>query len=102
MVEIRIEERQPCYRVTAKGHAEGSSEVCAGVSALLCALAGYLEEDLVRARLESGDAWVEARERRGRDRVRTAVELVRTGLLMMEKQYGPYILVKTKDRRKQT
>lgn len=79
--------------MTAKGHATGSVEACAGVSALMCALAGHLGEDLVGVRLESGDVQVEARERRGMDRVKTAVELVTTGLKMMEKQYGPYIRV---------
>ena len=31
------------YELTAEGHASGSPEACAGVSAILCALAGWLE-----------------------------------------------------------
>lgn len=49
--------------ISAKGHASGSPEACAAVSALLYALAGYLtnaEQDgkaqNVFTRLESGDA----------------------------------------------
>jgi len=68
-------------RVSACGHAVGSPAACAGVSALLCALCGYLRQDtgtkLHRFRLESGDALLEFS---GGERAAAAFELTTIGL----------------------
>ena len=42
-IEAEYDQRTGHCRLTANGHAEGSEQVCAAVSALLGALAGYME-----------------------------------------------------------
>ncbi len=59
MTQIYFERDAPSFRVSAQGHATGSVEVCAAVSGILYALAGYLknapEAEVMTFRLESGD-----------------------------------------------
>ena len=43
MTHVTVESGSGRYAITAEGHASGSPEACAGVSAILCALAGWLE-----------------------------------------------------------
>ncbi len=81
MTLIRLEKQGRRMRVSACGHAVGSPAACAGVSALLCALCGYLRQEetakLHRCRLESGDALLEFS---GGERASAAFELTAVGL----------------------
>ncbi len=76
-----------------RDHATGSEAVCAGASAIVYALAGYLTnrapDDLVLT-LRAGDAWVQCRRCRETE---TAFEVARVGLLQMAKSYPQYIQV---------
>lgn len=78
--------------VEAKGHATGSETVCAGVSAILFALAGYLKNDegahILAFRLTPGDALLRAR---GGKEMRGAFEGAVIGLLQLAKSYGDFV-----------
>ena len=85
-----------CY-LSATGHATGSVEVCAGVSAILYSLAGYLENaamarelEISVLRLESGDAVIEF-EADGQ--AREAYEMAVIGLIQMAQMYPQYLVV---------
>ena len=90
MVEIRIRES----RITARGHATGSVEACAGASALLCALGGYLEGlgEAVEVRLDSGEAVVSLSDRAGEKAV-GAFEMACEGLRRLGDRYGEFVQV---------
>ena len=45
MTRIVLQKQGENMRVSAAGHATGSAAACAGVSAILFALCGYLHED---------------------------------------------------------
>lgn len=66
MTKVYARKHDGSYLLTAKGHATGSSEVCAAVSGLLYALAGYLQNrpdavQDVHIKLESADAEIRFR-----------------------------------------
>lgn len=101
MTKITLQEGGGKFRLTAAGHATGSREVCAAVSAIVYALANYLQtlelEEGVKAevftmRLKSGDTILEAE---GGDEVRRAFELTAAGLARIaeDKKYMPYLRV---------
>ena len=61
MTRVTIEHSDGRWRIAARGHATGAPEACAGVSALLYALAGWLKNApetarRARCRLAPGDA----------------------------------------------
>lgn len=59
MVKVYAEKDGNIFTLTSEGHATGSEEVCAGVSAIVYALAGWVNNyasDNVVIELESGDA----------------------------------------------
>ena len=61
MTEAYFEQDHDRFLVTCKGHATGSEAVCAGVSAIIYALAGWVNNyapEGVKIELESGDALV--------------------------------------------
>lgn len=81
------------YVLTARGHAVGSPQVCAAISALLFAVAGYLENvrgtvQVGEVRLDSGDArlyWS------GGARAEAAYELAAVGLCQLARRYPRYV-----------
>lgn len=82
------------YALTAKGHATGSPVVCAAVSGLLYALAGYLKNAEKAGRVETEmlrieEAFVEIRCKGSRD----AWEMAVIGLLQIEQQYPQFLSV---------
>ncbi len=93
MTEIRMERGGGRYALTARGHATGSPQVCAAISALVYALAGYLENvrgtvQVGESRLDSGDArlcWS------GGTRAEAAYELAAVGLCQLAKRYPRYV-----------
>ncbi len=85
------------WRVRAEGHATGSEAVCAAVSALVYALAGYLmnlerhgSAQVHTRRLDSADAEIEAG---GGEAVRAAFELTCVGLRQIAERYGDFLRV---------
>lgn len=85
------------YRLQLLGHATGSPQVCAAVSGIVYALAGWLNNDSVHQTrppgitLESGLSEITAY---GDSYVETAFELAEVGLLQIAKQYPEYLCVK--------
>lgn len=86
------------YTVTAKGHATGSPEVCAGVSGILYALAGYLENGdgigTLHGRIEPGDFSVTFD---GDGRADAVYNMALIGLLQIEKSHPEYIKVERQE-----
>ncbi len=89
MCEIRMRRVDRWHEVTATGHAEGSAQVCAAVSGLMYALAGYLlnakRRGLARVeelRLDSGDARLEWL---GKPRTEAAFDMAAVGLEQLAK-----------------
>lgn len=82
------------YTVQARGHADGSPEVCAAVSGLLYALAGYAENDrkirMLGRKLESGDFSITFL---GRNQAKAVYNMTLIGLLQIEKSHPEYIKV---------
>ena len=60
MTRISFRKDGDLHEVKAVGHADGDPQACAGVSAILCALAGYLNNDpacrAISCKLKPGDA----------------------------------------------
>lgn len=87
------------YLVQAKGHATGSTEVCAAVSAILYELAGFLanaQGDMEQVKiygwkLEDGHVILDFE---GGDCIGTAWVMTVIGLRQIEKQYPKFISVK--------
>ncbi len=85
------------YLVMVTGHAAGSPEACAGVSAIVYALAGYLENarrgGLVKVkemRLDSGDARLEWL---GQPKTRAAFDMAVVGLAQIAEKYPEVVRV---------
>lgn len=82
------------YRLQLSGHATGSTQVCAAVSSIVYALAGWLQNDRVHQSrlpeilLESGETVIRAW---GNVCVGTAFELAEIGLQQIEKAYPEYL-----------
>lgn len=100
MTKITIQRHDTHYRLTAVGHAAGSSGVCAAVSGLVYALGGYLKNleragavELRAFRLESGAAWLEALG----DTARAPFEMAAVGLLQIAAKYPEQVGVEVRD-----
>lgn len=86
------------YRISAKGHASGEDPApCAGITAILGALAGYLENSGKFAKeyvkLEPGDAKLIFF---GGSDAQAVFEMALVGLLQIELTYPEYIRVEKK------
>lgn len=100
VIEAVLEEIQPGYcrfGFTAKGHAKGSIEACAGVSALMEALHCYL----LNAKNVIHDIEIETNQDgfyrivfEGDDTAFTAYMVILSGLLSIEAGYPEYVRVK--------
>ena len=94
MTTIRMDKRGDRMCLSAYGHAVGSPAACAGVSALLCALCGYLQRDggttLHRCRLESGNALLEFS---GGEKATAAFELTAFGLRQIAEGYPACVAI---------
>lgn len=100
MTRITIQQDGGVFRLSANGHAQGSVQVCAAVSAILFALGGYLQnlerQGSVRLEtflLESGTAELAAS---GPD-ARVPFEMAAVGLLQVQQGHGAYIEVRTEN-----
>lgn len=99
MTQVYCEKYGIRYKVRAKGHAEGSPEVCAAVSGLLYALAGYLENgdgmmNIITRRMESGNVSLDFE---GGIRAEAVYNMALIGLLQIEKSHPEYIKVERQE-----
>ena len=92
MTRVHITYDPDRFTVTAKGHATGSPEVCAAVSGLVYALAGFLQGFGAKSRLEAGDAEVECLSSYETD---LALEMAYVGFQQIAQQYPDYLQVET-------
>ena len=90
MTKVIAELGDRFYSLSVKGHATGSEAVCAAVSSVVYALAGFLENTIdetdakwIDRRLESGDA-VLAVFCQGREDIPAAFHMAVIGLLQIE------------------
>ena len=94
MTRVRLQRQGERMLISAAGHAVGSAAACAGVSALLYALCGFLQRDakteLHRCELGSGKALVEFS---GGERAAAAFELTATGLRLIAAGYPACVRV---------
>lgn len=81
--------------IEIKGHAcyadAGKDIVCAGVSVIICTLAEFLAKNGfdIEYRFDNGEAYVKCRDTD--ERVNTAFEMAKTGLLKMEEHYPGFV-----------
>ncbi len=94
MTRVLLQKQGDRMLVSASGHAVGSSAACAGVSALLCALCGYLQREgetaLHRCELESGRALLDFS---GGERAKAAFEMTALGLRQIAEGYPACVRV---------
>lgn len=105
MTQVYIESKGERHILSAKGHATGSSEVCAGVSGILYALAGWLKNAIAeperhrveahRWRIWEADVLLDIS---GDETVEAAFDMATVGLLQIESQYPDYISVELQPR----
>ena len=84
--------------LSAKGHATGSVEVCAAVSGILYALAGYLTNaireryiEFYENRMEEADVLLDFK---GDEQTAAAFEMAAIGLAQIGQQYPEFLQVK--------
>ncbi len=89
------------YFLRAVGHAEGSPEVCAAVSSIVYALAGYLENakalntaEVYDQKLESGDVEIYFG---GDDTARAVFEMAVIGIMQIAKAHPELVQVDLKN-----
>ncbi len=93
MIRAKFSRVRDGLQLEMHDHATGSEAVCAGASAIVYALAGYLKNqapDDLALNLRAGYAWVQCRRCR---EIETAFEVARVGLLQLAKSYPQYIQV---------
>lgn len=98
MIQAELATGPKTRRLTLLGHATGEPAVCAAASALVFALAGWLQDqgaaDLA-FRLAPGDAWIQS----GRSPLADgAFEMVATALGRLERSYPNHLALRTERR----
>ena len=106
MTKIEITIAEPRYSVIIDGHATGSAEVCAGVSALMYSLEGYLrnhEDELFlhSAKVDKpGWAYIMFELEDPSKYIKGAFEMFVIGSLQIADSYPDYCQVEVKDIKK--
>ena len=94
MTEVKVKRSGKRCCLEANGHATGSVAVCAGISAILYALAGYLanhEVQVIRHHMADADVGMEFD---GDPESVAAFEMAVIGLMQIELTHPEYISVK--------
>ena len=101
MTRVYIEMDAPHYTLSAQGHATGSVEVCAAVSGLLYALAGYLacSERAARRRHVMAPARA-CLEYDGDETVEAAYDMAAMGLHQLQRAYPELVRVTIREKEK--
>lgn len=106
MTKIEITNAEPRYTVTFDGHATGSAEVCAGVSALMFSLEGYLRNHdkelfLHSARVDKpGWAFIRFELEEPAKDIKGAFEMFTIGVLQIAETYPDFCQVTVKEIKK--
>lgn len=95
MTNVFLTEDHDRYIIKAVGHATGSEKVCAGVSAILSSVAGWLANNgpmlyWHAERLDEGDAEIRFA---GGYIAKAVYDVAAIGLLQIEKKYPKYIKI---------
>ena len=93
MTKIQARKDGNRYILSAKGHATGSVEVCAAISAIVYALAGYLmnhDIKISQQRMEDADVLLDFA---GDDCTAAAFEMAVIGLAQIGRQYPEFLQV---------
>ena len=95
MTRVTAQAEKGKYYIKADGHAMGSSEVCAAVSGIVYALAGYLEnsESIACEEVTLSEGRAEFRFV-GADDAEAVYLMTLIGLCQIEEQYPEYIEIK--------
>ena len=97
---VEVAKANDSYRLSLRGHAEynpGNDIVCAGVSAIAYALAGYIinapghVREMIALSLESGEAEISVR---GDERIAAAIDMALIGILQISAKYPQKVQVK--------
>lgn len=103
MTKIEITIADPRFSLVFDGHATGSAEVCAGVSALMYSLEGFLQNNtddlfIYSAKTDKpGWAYIMFELEDPSPKIKGAFELVVIGLLQIQGSYPDYCQVIVKD-----
>lgn len=103
MTNIEITMNDPRYTIRFEGHATGSAEVCAGISALMYSLEGFLRNNpwdifIHSSQMDNpGFGYIMFELEDPSPKVKGAFELVVIGLQQIEKSYPDYCKVEVKD-----
>ena len=106
MTKIEITKADPRYSILFDGHATGSPEVCAGISALMYSLEGYLrnhEQDLFlhSAKIDDpGWGYISFELEDPSNFIRGAFDLVMVGLMQIAASYPDFCEVKLNEIKK--
>ena len=106
MTKIEITKADPRYSIQFDGHATGSAEVCAGISALMYSLEGYLrnhEQDLFlhSAKIDDpGWGYISFELEDPSNFIRGAFDLVVIGLMQIAASYPDFCEVKLNEIKK--
>ena len=106
MTKIEITKADPRYSILFDGHATGSAEVCAGISALMYSLEGYLrnhEQDLFlhSAKIDDpGWGYISFELEDPSNFIRGAFDLVMVGLMQIAASYPDFCEVKLNEIKK--
>lgn len=101
MTRVYIEQDGDRCILSARGHATGSEQVCAAISGILYALAGYLTNavreryvEIYEYRIKSGDVRLDFN---GDGGTTAAFEMAVIGLLQIEQGSPGYVSVKIRE-----
>ncbi len=100
MTRVYCESHGNRYTVCARGHAEGSPQVCAAISGIMYALLGYVknaqDESTIAYsdRLSDGDVEIDFR---GGENAEAVYDMAVIGLLQIEKSHPEYIRVERQE-----
>lgn len=103
MTKVEITIAEPRYAIILDGHATGSAEVCAGISALMFSLAGFLDNNADELFLSSvkmdnpGWGYIMFELEDPSPKIKGAFELIQIGLLQIQETYPEYCEVIIKD-----
>lgn len=96
MTKVYLEHCAGTFYIYARGHATGSTEVCAAVSCLLYTIAGWLKNHPEIGgihRLDDGDASIVFFDKE--QSAKTVFELAQVGFLQLAQSYPDYISVES-------
>ena len=97
MTKVDVEIQGDTFAIKLDGHATGDEKVCAAISSLVYALAGYLQNaaqsgDVKIQSMELKSGEVKIRFRGGRE-IKAAYEMMIIGLLQLEAEYPKLVSV---------